>query len=80
MAFDIVYHERSTAASSNIFRHELLVKIRSKQVVHKFLLRPLFGASGLVFEDDIIVPPTLHLKGLWVEEWVAECDPSSRSS
>lgn len=43
----------------------------SHAYVDKFFLALLLGASSLVFEDDIVVPPSFHVEGRRIEQRVA---------
>lgn len=44
--------------------------------VNKLLLALVFRSAGLVLEDDVVVPPALHVEVLLIEQWVSEGDAS----
>jgi len=42
-------------------------KANIDKLISALILRP----SGLILEDDVVIPPAFHAEVLWVEKWIA---------
>lgn len=52
---------------SHILGHKLFVKVGAQEIVDKFFLSLLLCATGLIFEDDVVIPSSVDVEGFWIE-------------